>query len=119
MSNEACDFISVDNKKVMRIRKAMPDPESNRMMANVFKVLSDSTRLKIVSAIELEELCVCDIAALTELTQSLVSHHLRTLRQMNIVKYRRNGKMAYYSLTDSHIKSLLAIAREHAREAIR
>jgi ArsR family transcriptional regulator len=102
----------------MRIRKALPDQESGRRMADVFKALSDSTRLKIVSALELEELCVCDIAALAELNQSLVSHHLQTLRQLSIVKYRRNGKMVYYSLSDSHVKSLLAIARDHAREAI-
>ncbi|OGC95700.1 MAG: hypothetical protein A2W25_04075 [candidate division Zixibacteria bacterium RBG_16_53_22] len=118
MPKYVCEFISVDEKKVIRIRKALPDQESRRRMADVFKVLSDSTRLKIVAALELEELCVCDIAALAELNQSLVSHHLQTLRQMNIVKYRRNGKMIYYSLSDSHVKSLLAIAKDHAREAI-
>jgi ArsR family transcriptional regulator len=118
MSKEVCEFISVDTKRVARIRKALPDRDSGRRMAMVFKVLSDSTRLQIVSALELEELCVCDIAALTVLNQSLVSHHLQTLRQTNIVKYRRSGKMVYYSLTDSHIKSILAIARDHIHEEI-
>ena len=116
MSKEVCEFISVDVARVVRIRKSLPDDDLSRRMAEAFKVLSDPTRLKIVSALELEELCVCDIAALASLTQSLVSHHLQSLRQLNIVKYRRQGKMAFYSLSDSHIRAMMAIARDHSRE---
>jgi DNA-binding transcriptional ArsR family regulator len=116
MSKEVCEYISVDDVKVARIKKALPDSELSRKMAETFKVLSDATRLRIVTALELEELCVCDIAALTSSNQSLVSHHLQMLRLLNIVKYRRDGKMAFYSLSDSHMRALLAIARDHSRE---
>lgn len=116
MSKEVCEYISVDDAKVARIKKGLPDDDLSRKMAETFKVLSDATRLKIVTALELEELCVCDIAALTSLNQSLVSHHLQMLRLLNIVKYRRDGKMAFYSLSDSHIRALMAIARDHSRE---
>ena len=116
MSKEICEFINVDERKVERIRRAIPDDDSSQQMAEMFRVLADPTRLRIVSALEVEELCVCDIAALASLNQSLVSHHLQNLRQLNIVRYRREGKMAYYSLSDSHVRALLAIARDHARE---
>jgi ArsR family transcriptional regulator len=116
MPREVCEFISVDDKKVERIRRALPDQTSSQRMAETFKVLSDPTRLKIVSALELEELCVCDIAALAGINQPLVSHHLQILRQMNIVRYRRDGKMAFYSLSDNHVIALLKIARNHVRE---
>ena len=113
---ETCEFISVDERKVARLRKAIPDFESSSRMAELFKALNDPTRLKILSALEIEELCVCDIAALTNMAQSLVSHHLQGLRQLNIVKYRRDGKMAIYSISDHHIGALLAVARDHVRE---
>jgi len=118
MMKEVCDFLSVDEHKVARIKRALQDGILGQKMAESFKVLSDPTRLKIVLALEIEELCVCDIAALASLNQSSVSHHLKTLRQMNIVTYRRAGKMAFYSLSDSHIIALLAIARDHSRERI-
>lgn len=116
MPKGVCDYLSIDEHKVTRIKKALPDEDLSRRMAETFKVLSDPTRLKIVSALDLEELCVCDIAALMSLGQPLVSHHLQSLRHMNIVKYRRVGKMAFYSLSDNHIRALLAIARDHSRE---
>jgi ArsR family transcriptional regulator len=116
VAKEICEFISVDQARVNRIRKALPDLEFSQKVGNIFKVLSDPTRLKIISALELEELCVCDIAALVSQTQPLVSHHLQALRQMNIVKYRRDGKMAFYSISDNHVRALLAIARDHVRE---
>jgi DNA-binding transcriptional ArsR family regulator len=116
MPREVCDFISVDESKVARIRRAIQDDGMSQRMAETLKVLADPTRLKIVTALEMEELCVCDIAALVGMNQSSVSHHLQNLRQMDIVRYRRDGKMAFYSLSDSHIRAMLAIARDHARE---
>jgi ArsR family transcriptional regulator, lead/cadmium/zinc/bismuth-responsive transcriptional repressor len=117
MAREICDYVRIDHKKVERIKKGIPDDDSSQKMAEMFKVLSDPTRLRIVSALELDELCVCDIAALIAQAQSLVSHHLQNLRQMNLVKYRREGKMSFYSLSDSHVRAMLAIARDHARES--
>ena len=116
MAREICDFVSVDDKKVERIKKAIPEESVGQKLAEIFRVLSDPTRLKVIAALEIEELCVCDLAALTSLTQSLVSHHLQSLRHMNIVKYRREGKMAFYSISDSHIRAMMAIARDHVRE---
>ena len=116
MAKDTCEVIMVDEEKVEMLRNAIPNEALSRRMAETFKVLSDPTRLKIVSALELEELCVCDVAALTSLDQSLVSHHLRILRQMNIVKFRRDGKMAFYSLSDNHVRAMLAISRDHSRE---
>lgn len=113
---DVCDYLSVDDKKVAGIKKALPDDTLSRLMAETFKMLSDPTRLKIVSALDIDELCVCDIAALISLNQPLVSHHLQSLRRLNIVKYRRVGKMAFYSLADNHVRALLAIARDHSRE---
>jgi ArsR family transcriptional regulator len=85
-------------------------------MSNIFKAMSDPTRLKIILALDMEELCVCDISALTGLSQSAVSHHLQTLRQMNLVSFRREGKMVFYQLADKHVSMLITIARDHARE---
>jgi ArsR family transcriptional regulator, lead/cadmium/zinc/bismuth-responsive transcriptional repressor len=116
MSKEVSDYVRLDTRKVERIKRAIPDDDSSQRMAETFRVLSDPTRLRIISALELDELCVCDIAALASLTQSLVSHHLQNLRQMKIVKYRREGKMSFYALSDSHVRAMLAIARDHARE---
>jgi ArsR family transcriptional regulator, lead/cadmium/zinc/bismuth-responsive transcriptional repressor len=116
MPKETTDYINIDTKKIDRVKRAIPDESLSQKLAELFKILSDPTRLRILSALEIDELCVCDIATLTSLTQSLVSHHLQSLRHTNIVKYRRDGKMAFYSLNDSHIRAMLAIARDHARD---
>jgi ArsR family transcriptional regulator len=113
LAKEMGEFISIDYRKVDRIRRALPDLDSGRRMAGLFKTLSDPTRLRIVSALELEELCVCDIAALASLTQPLVSHHLQVLRQLRIVKYRRVGKMAFYGVFYVDIKCILVISSEN------
>jgi DNA-binding transcriptional ArsR family regulator len=117
-SDEICDFLSVDMEKVDRIRRSAGINLLSGRMAEIFKVLSDPTRLKIVQALEMDELCVCDIAALMGLSQPSVSHHLKILRQSGVVKYRRSGKMAIYSVKDSHISALLAVARDHAKEHV-
>ena len=116
MSRELCEYLSVDEEKVERIRKTIGVNDISNKMAEIFKVLCDPTRLRIAQALEMDELCVCDIAALMGLTQPSVSHHLKTLRQTGMVKYRKVGKMALYSLKDSHVSALLAVARDHARE---
>ena len=88
-------------------------PLDNALDAELFKALSDPTRLKIVIALAKEELCVCDIAALLGMTDSAISHQLRPLRNRRLVKYRKDGKMAYYSLDDKHIEDLIHIAARH------
>ena len=116
MENIVCEVQFVHQDKVDKIQKAMEAEGLRSKMSNMFRVLCDPTRLKIILALELEELCVCDLAALTNLSQSAVSHHLQSLRQMNLVNYRREGKMVFYSLADTHVSALIAVARDHARE---
>lgn len=115
MNREACEYLSVDEEKVARIRKKIGIENIGERMAEIFKALSDPTRLKIIQALELEELCVCDIASLIRLTQPSISHHLKALRQSGMVKYRKSGKMALYSIKDNRISALLAVARDTAR----
>lgn len=116
MSKYTCEVQFVHKDKVEKIQQAMEANGLVNKMSSMFKVMSDPTRLKIILALEMEELCVCDIAALTGLSQSAVSHHLQSLRQMNLVNFRREGKMVFYQLADKHVSILITIARDHARE---
>jgi DNA-binding transcriptional ArsR family regulator len=85
-------------------------------LSETFKVLGDSTRIKIILALSAEELCVCDIANLLNMSDSAISHQLRILRNLRLVKYRKEGKMAFYSLDDKHINELLKHGLEHVSE---
>lgn len=85
-------------------------------MAELFKAMSDPTRLKIVNALMLSEMCVCDIAYLLKMTGPAVSHHLKVLRQCQLIKYRKDGKIVYYSLDDEHIAPLFKQGYEHVSE---
>jgi ArsR family transcriptional regulator, lead/cadmium/zinc/bismuth-responsive transcriptional repressor len=90
----------------------LPEKIAQRV-AETFKVLGDITRVKILQVLSKRELCVCDISAVIGMGQSAVSHQLRTLRNARLVKYRREGKMVWYSLDDEHIAGLLAQGIEH------
>ncbi|NLY55438.1 MAG: helix-turn-helix transcriptional regulator [Firmicutes bacterium] len=85
-------------------------------LSELFAVLADETRTKIIYLLSVQELCVCDLADLLELTMPAVSHHLRLLKAMRLVKYRRDGKQVYYSLEDQHIVDLIKVAQEHFAE---
>lgn len=85
-------------------------------MSELFKVFGDPTRLKILYILFEKEVCVCDIAELLGMQQSAISHQLRVLKQTNLVKYRRDGKTIYYSLSDNHVKTIFAMAKEHIEE---
>ncbi len=85
-------------------------------VADLFKMFGDSTRLKILFALSRAELCVCEITELIGMTQSAVSHQLRVLKSARLIKYRRAGKTVYYSLADSHVKTILAQGVEHIEE---
>ncbi|MEO7647121.1 MAG: metalloregulator ArsR/SmtB family transcription factor [Gemmatimonadaceae bacterium] len=87
-------------------------------LSETFRVLGDPTRLRIVYALAREELCVCDLANVLGASQSVVSHSLRALRQMRLVRYRKDGKIAYYTLDDTHIKSLLTEGFHHVEELV-
>ena len=94
----------------------LPSTEQSNQTAELFKALSDPTRLRIVQSLLIDELCVCDISAVIDISISAISHQLRLLRSMKIVKNRKEGKMVYYSLTDEHIRELINIADEHINE---
>ena len=106
----------VDIKKVNKIKKIMPSDDLLFEIAEVFKVFGDTTRMKIISALLEAELCVGDIAEITNSTQSAISHQLRVLKQAKLVKFRKEGKIVYYSLDDEHIKHIFDEGLKHITE---
>lgn len=115
---DACEIEFIDEVKVKSVRQEMKSPEAVMMLAETFKILGDATRIKIAFALSKEELCVCDIANLLGVSQSAVSHSLRTLRQMKLVRFRKEGKIAYYTLDDEHIANLLDEGFRHVEELL-
>ena len=116
-ASDLCEVRCVDERKVRRAQRALKSPEGVALLAETFRVLGDPTRLRIAFALSCEELCVCDIATLLGTSQSVVSHSLRALRQMRLVRYRKDGKIAYYSLDDEHIATLIRDGFRHVEEA--
>lgn len=118
-SHDICEVNTIDSAAVRRVSATLPAQDEIKHSAEIFAALGDSTRLGILSALATQDLCVCDIAAVTAMSQSAVSHQLRVLRQLNLVAYRREGKRAVYRLADSHVRTLLEVGAEHADERIR
>ncbi len=116
--SDACEIEYVDARKVKRAARAMKDDEAVGLLAETFKLLGDPTRVRIAYALAREELCVCDIATLLGMSQSAVSHSLRALRQMKLVRFRKEGKIAYYTLDDEHIAHLLDEGFRHVEELL-
>jgi DNA-binding transcriptional ArsR family regulator len=112
----SCEVTFVHGNRVAAARRSIHDEETLRGLSETFKVLGDVTRLKICLALSRVELCVCDVAALLSLTDSAVSHQLRIMKAMRLVKYRKEGKMAYYRLDDKHIDDLIGLGVEHVSE---
>lgn len=113
---ETCDVRVVHLERVARARdEAISQREAERL-ALTYKALGDPTRLRMMMALARGEMCVCDLAAFLELTESAVSHHLRRLKDLSLVKSRRDGQILYYSLDDVHVSKLLRIGLEHIRE---
>jgi ArsR family transcriptional regulator len=107
----ACRIVHVD--AVRRVRAAMPADRAMEAMTELFKSFGDRTRLSILFALSRERLCVCDVAALVNTSQSAVSHQLRVLRGAKLVKYEKKGKSVYYSLDDDHVKKIFEIGLAH------
>lgn len=115
---ERCDVVVVDAERVRGVRARLAPPDEAARIAGVFGVLADPSRCRLVMAlIEAGELCVCDLAATLDMTESNASHHLRVLRDHGIVKGRREGKMVFYSPDDAHVRRLLELTRDHLRHA--
>lgn len=101
---------------VKRVKDKILKDEEIFDLAELFKVFGDSTRMKIINALIMEELCVCDIAEITNSTPSAISHQLRVLKQAKLVKYRKEGKSVFYSLDDDHVREIFEKGREHIEE---
>ncbi|MBQ3782663.1 MAG: helix-turn-helix transcriptional regulator [Lachnospiraceae bacterium] len=114
MEEQKYMFLSEEDSKV--IDQQIPPEEIVYDIADLFKVFSDMTRVKILYALSSGELCVYDISAVLEMSQSAISHQLRVLKQAKLVKYRREGKIVFYSLADSHIHTILNQGLEHVQE---
>jgi len=117
MDNDLCQVNYVDRQRVARVLERLPNPASLAATAEIFKMLADPSRLRLLLALEHEELCVCDLAELVGTSASAVSHQLRLLRAARLVKYRREGKMVYYRLDDEHVGRLLQEGLTHVEEA--
>ena len=111
-----CEELKVHDDVVARIKKDMLSLERGNELSTLFKMFADPTRLKILGILFHEELCVCDIAYLLDMSHSAVSHQLSVLRQNRIIKYRRSGKNVFYSLDDEHIKIIYNAGLEHILE---
>jgi len=114
--NDVCEVRFVDKAKVEAVKKQMLKDEEMNKLCGVFDILSDPTRIKIVFALSKKELCVCDISNLLGVSVSAVSHQLRVLRNVRLVKYRKQGTMVFYSLDDEHISTLFNEGLKHIRE---
>lgn len=111
-----CDCEVIHKEKVEIAKREMLDEESLLNISDFYKAMSDSTRIKIINLLEGHELCVCDISCILNMTKSAVSHQLKNLREMNLVKSRKRGKEVWYSLADEHVKQVFDISLEHIRE---
>jgi len=108
MEHDICQVVLINSSNVDKAARQMPENAVLNRMAETFRLLGDPTRLRILHALEVAELCVCDLSALLETTSSAVSHQLRLLRTSGLVRFRREGKVVYYSLNGSTTRQLLA-----------
>ena len=113
---KSCESCHIHDDIVGKVKDKMPEDEKLYDLAELFKVLGDTTRMKIIYALFQEEMCVCDIADLLNMTQSAISHQLRVLKQARLVKFRKEGKTVYYSLDDNHINQILNCGMCHIEE---
>lgn len=113
---ETCEEKTIHPEQVDSVVKDLPPDEMLFDLAELFKIFGDSTRIKILYVLFESELCVCDIAAVLGMSQSAISHQLRTIKQARLVKNRREGKTIYYSLADDHVKTIIGMAIEHLEE---
>ena len=118
MENDAphCEYMHVHAQALDRITAEMPDEDVLIDLAELFKVFGDSTRIKILTALSTEELCVCDLSKLVGMTVSAVSHQLKILRSAKLVSCRREGKTVFYTLADHHVTTMIKQGLEHVNE---
>jgi len=113
---QCCEYMHAHEDIIEKVKKQMPGEEELYDLAELFKVFADSTRIKILYVLFESEMCVCDIAQLIEMSQSAISHQLRVLKQAKLVKFRREGKTVFYSLSDDHVRTMINQGIEHIKE---
>ncbi len=113
---ERCSCTTIHEEVVSKVKETMPSEETLYDLAELFKVFGDTTRIKILCVLTEAEMCVCDIASLLNMTQSAISHQLRALKSARLVKYRKEGKVVYYSLDDDHVNTIFNIGLKHLSE---
>lgn len=113
---ECCDTVVTHRDIIKAVEEKLPAEETIRELADFYKVFGDATRVRILCVLLQAEVCVCDLAELLGMTQSAISHQLRVLKQMKLVKNRREGKTVFYSLADGHIQTIISQGMEHIAE---
>lgn len=113
---EICDLIYVHEDLVKKVRSELPGEDTLYDLTELFRIFGDSTRIRILYVLSASEMCVCDIAALLGMTQSAISHQLKALKNARLVKSRREGKTVFYSLADSHVRTIIDQGMEHVSE---
>ncbi len=116
LDSPSCDSSEVHLSNVREVQPEIISVEKAQQMADLFGTLADPHRLRLLSALTKQELCVCDLAASVKMSESAVSHQLRILRTMRLVKYRREGRNVYYSLKDSHVTNIYREMANHTDE---
>jgi DNA-binding transcriptional ArsR family regulator len=115
---DRCEVQCVDGQRVVAVRELLPNDQVAQDLAETFKVLADPGRVRlIVALLEAGELCVCDLSAVTGLSETACSHNLRLLRSSRLVRYRKEGRNVYYRLDDAHIRLLLDVGLQHVGES--
>ena len=115
----SCDCDVIHEETVKKARKLMPKAKDFHDLSNLYKMFSDNTRVKILFALSVSEMCVCDLAVLLGMTKSAISHQLKLLRLSNLVQFDKQGKIVYYSLADEHVGDILVKGFEHSACEIR
>lgn len=113
---ECCEEVCVHDGKIQEVLTEIPEEKLIKELADFYKVFGDATRVKLLCVLLRAEMCVCDLAEVLGMTQSAISHQLRILKQMKLVKNRRDGKTVYYSLADDHIQNIISQGMEHIME---
>ena len=115
-SELVCDCCTIHEDIVAKVHDAIENKHIIESMTNFYKAFADSTRIKIINALKIHEMCVCDIAVVLNMTKSAVSHQLKFLKKLDIIKSRKNGKIVFYSLSDTHVEVLFENCLEHIKE---
>ena len=110
-----CIAHSIDEESIKNIKDSLHEDKDINQLTNIFKALSDPTRARIIYILSQSSLCVCDISTILDMTQSSISHHLRVLRDTNLVKFKREGKLVIYSLDDDHVLKIFQQGLDHVK----